>query len=98
MTSKTEILRKYLLERPDVSDIAAARELGVNRSTVWRARAFVATPDVVPVATLADGFYQVQDGKPYRIACSPGDVFHVDADGVLQPGQARRTVLVRRTS
>jgi hypothetical protein len=34
----------------------------------------------------SDDFYQVQDGRPYRIACQPGDVFHVDHDGVLQPG------------
>lgn len=46
---------------------------------------------------LADGFYQVHGGKPYRIACEPGDVFHVDDDGALVPGPKpkRRSVAQR---
>lgn len=57
----------------------------------WRAnrsaqalQAAAAQPDSTPdAAALADGFYQVENDVPYRIACNPGDSFHVDADGVL---------------
>lgn len=98
MTSNRERVARYLDEHPGVSVRAAARDLGVSYSTVSRVRATPATPPSATPATpsLADGFYQVQNGKPYRIACKPGDVFHVDAHGVLQPGplptRPKRTV------
>lgn len=96
MSSNRERIRQYLSEHPGVSVRSAARDLGVSYSTVSRVRATPATPNGATPATLADGFYQVQDGKPYRIACQPGDVFHVDDHGVLQPGpRPRRTVAVR---
>ena len=96
MTSNRERIAQYLSEHPGVSVRVAARDLGVSYSTVSRVRATPATPKDATPATLADGFYEVQDGKPYRIACKPGDVFHVDGQGVLQPGpRPRRTVAVR---
>jgi transposase len=89
MSSNRERIRQYLSEHSGVSVRSAARDLGVSYSTVSRVRA---TP-----ATLADGFYQVQNGKPYRISCKAGDVFHVDDHGVFQPGPKpkRRTVQQR---
>lgn len=95
MSSNHARIAQYLSGHPGVSVRAAARDLGVSYSTISRVRATLATPKSATPATLADGFYQVQDGKPYRIACQAGDVFHVDQDGVLQPGSAprRRTVL-----
>lgn len=95
MPSNSERIAQYLSEHPGVSVRAAARDLGVSYSTVSRVRATPATPKSATPATLADGFYQVHDGSPFRIVCTPGDVFHVDQDGVLQPGSAprRRTVL-----
>jgi hypothetical protein len=93
-------IKKYLSEHPGVSLRAAARDLGVSYSWVSRVRSALQAQHVADhgtqhVAALPDGFYEVQDGKPYRIACKPGDVFHVDQDGVLQPGTGpkRRTVL-----
>jgi hypothetical protein len=97
MTSSHDRITEYLSEHPGVSVRVAARDLGVSYSTVSRVRATPATPESATPATLADGFYQVHGGKPYRIMCEPGDVFHVGDDGVLVPGPApkRRTVQQR---
>jgi hypothetical protein len=102
MSSNRERIRQYLSEHSGVSVRVAARDLGVSYSTVSRVRATpatprTATPRTATPASLADGFYQVQDGKPYRISCKPGDVFHVDDHGALQPGPKpkRRTVQQR---
>lgn len=105
MASKQDRIAGYLSEHPGVSLRSVARDLGVSYSWVSRVRTALATQHVADhdrqhveqhVASLPDGFYQVQDGRPYRIACQPGDVFQVDHDGVLQPGSTpRRTVLVR---
>jgi hypothetical protein len=81
----------------------AARQLGVHYSTVSRVRAAmpgatVLQPDPQHVAApeLADGFYQVSGGVPYRIQARPGDEFHVDESGQLVPGRlSRRSVQVR---
>jgi hypothetical protein len=92
-------IRKYLSEHPGASPRAAARDLGVSYSWVSRVRSALEAQHVADhgtkhVAFLPDGFYQIQDGRPYPIACKPDDVFHVDQDGVLQPGPRprRRTV------
>jgi hypothetical protein len=98
MSSNRERITQYLSGHPGVSVRAAARDLGVSYSTVSRVRATLATPKSATPATLADGFYQVQDGRPYRIACQAGDVFHVDQDGVLQPGQRPRRGTVAQSA
>lgn len=102
--TKLEQAAEAIRLHPDKSDREIARLLGMSRMTVGRARNTKDAQRDVPPATpaLADGFYQVQDGKPYRIACKPGDVFHVDAHGVLQPGplptRPKRTVQHRAES